>query len=57
MATIEADGSAGFSPAERETVLEILQECADSLAVYQNTLRQSATANVFPEIGYVERIA
>ncbi|XP_032682368.1 dynein regulatory complex protein 9 isoform X2 [Odontomachus brunneus] len=52
MATIEADGSAGFSPAEREALLEVLDECADSLAVYQNTLRQLATvANAFPEIG------
>lgn len=57
MSTIEADRPAGFSPAEREAVLGVLEECADSLAVYQNTLGQPAIANAFPEIGYVERIA
>ncbi|EFN76088.1 IQ domain-containing protein G [Harpegnathos saltator] len=57
MATIEADSPAGLSPAERDAVLEILKECADSLAVYQNTLRQPATADAFLEIGlYVGNI-
>lgn len=52
---------AGFSSAVREVVLEVLEECADSLAVYQNILRQQSTTrddatNIFPNVEYVERI-
>lgn len=58
-ASIEANSSARFSPAVREAVLEVLEECADSLAVYQNTLQQqSATrddaTNIFSDVKYVE---
>ncbi|XP_071630090.1 dynein regulatory complex protein 9 [Temnothorax longispinosus] len=54
-ASIGVTSPAGFSPAEREVVLEVLEECADSLAVYQNTLRQqSATrddaTNIFSNV-------
>ncbi|XP_072745451.1 dynein regulatory complex protein 9 [Anoplolepis gracilipes] len=37
---MEAESTVKFSPAEREIVLEVLEECADSLVVYHNTLRQ-----------------
>ncbi|XP_012533374.1 dynein regulatory complex protein 9 [Monomorium pharaonis] len=52
---MEAESPAGFSPAVREALLEILEECADSLAVYQNILRQQSVirdnANtVFPNV-------
>lgn len=51
----------GFSPAVREVVLEVLEECADSLAIYQNILRQQSTTrddaiNIFPNVGYVKRM-
>lgn len=52
---------AGFSPAMREVVLEVLGECADSLAVYQNILLQQSSTrddavNIFPNVEYVERV-
>lgn len=55
---MESESQAGLSPAEREIVLKILEECSDSLAIYQNTLKQQRkdAVNVFPEIEYVERI-
>ncbi|CAL1684547.1 unnamed protein product [Lasius platythorax] len=53
-ALIKAKSSVKFSPAERETVLEVLEECADSLVVYHNTLRQQPmggdAANFYPEV-------
>ncbi|KAM0728670.1 Dynein regulatory complex protein 9 [Formica fusca] len=54
-ASMEAESSVKFSPAEREAVLEVLEKCVDSLVVYHNTLRQqpemrSDTANFYPEI-------
>lgn len=61
-ASTEVTSPAGFSPVVREVVLEVLEECADSLAVYQNILRQQSatrddTANIFPNVEYVvERI-
>lgn len=56
---MESDSPAGFSLAEREIVLKILEECADSLDIYQNTLERrtgSAVNAVLPEIEYVERM-
>lgn len=58
---IEAESSVKFSPAEREAILEVLEECEDSLVVYHNTLRQQAmmggeVANFYPEVEYVERV-
>lgn len=60
-ASVEAESSVKFSPAEREAVLEVLEECADSLVVYHYTLRQqlemrSDTANFYPDTEYVEWI-
>ncbi|XP_011881410.1 PREDICTED: IQ domain-containing protein G [Vollenhovia emeryi] len=54
-ASTGATSPAGFSPAVREVVLEVLEGCADSLAVYQNVLRQQSTTrddatNVFPNV-------
>ncbi|XP_029158250.1 dynein regulatory complex protein 9 [Nylanderia fulva] len=58
-ALIEVESSVKFSPAEREAVLEVLEECADSLAVYHNTLRQQPVmegevANFYPEVDISE---
>lgn len=60
-ASIEAKNSATFSPVEREAVLEILEECADSLIIYHNTLGQKPmmrgdAVNFYPKIEYVQRI-
>lgn len=60
-ASIEAKNSATFSPAEREAILEILEECADSLIIYHNTLGQQPVmrgdaVNFYPKIEYVQRI-
>lgn len=57
----EAESPAGFSPAVREILLEVLEECANSLAIYQNILRQQSVmrddANtIFPNAEYVKRI-
>lgn len=59
--SIEAKNSATFSSAEREAVLEILEECADSLIIYHNTLKQQPVmrgdaVNFHPKIEYVQRI-
>lgn len=59
--SIGATSPAGFSPAVREVVLEVLEECADSLAVYQNILLQQSSTrddviNIFPNVEYVERV-
>ncbi|XP_011065755.1 PREDICTED: IQ domain-containing protein G isoform X2 [Acromyrmex echinatior] len=54
--SIGSKSIAGFSATVCEVVLEVLQECADSLAVYQNILRQQSTiedddaTNIFPNV-------
>ncbi|KAG5320442.1 DRC9 protein, partial [Pseudoatta argentina] len=52
--SIGSKSAAGFSTV-CEAVLEVLQECADSLAVYQNILQQSTiedddATNIFPNV-------
>ncbi|KYQ56375.1 hypothetical protein ALC60_04783 [Trachymyrmex zeteki] len=61
--SIGSKSAAGFSPAVCEAVLEVLEECADSLAVYQNILRQQSmtkdddATNIFPNFNlYVSGI-
>ncbi|KAL6254871.1 hypothetical protein P5V15_014213 [Pogonomyrmex californicus] len=54
-ASTGAESPAGLSPLVREIILEILEECSNSLAIYQNILRQqSATrddaAGIFPDV-------
>lgn len=40
MATLGADGSSGLSPAERQAILALLEEYANALAIYHNTLEK-----------------
>jgi len=59
--SIRSKSAAGFSPTVCEAILEVLEECADSLTVYQNILRQQSTidddaTNIFPNVKYVLRI-
>ena len=58
--SIRSKSAAGFSPTVCEAILEVLEECADSLSVYQNILQQSTidndATNIFPNVKYVLRI-
>lgn len=40
MATLAADGSSRFSPAERPAILAALEEFTNALAIYHGTLRK-----------------
>ncbi|XP_076686738.1 dynein regulatory complex protein 9 [Andrena cerasifolii] len=40
MATLRADGSSGLSPVERQAILALLEEYANALAIYHNTLEK-----------------
>ena len=40
MATLAADGSSRFSPAERPAILAALEEFTNALAIYHSTLRK-----------------
>jgi len=61
--SIGAESPAELSPLMREAVLEVLEECADSLTIYQNILQQQSLnntrddiTNIFPNVEYVVRI-
>lgn len=42
MATLAANGSSQFSPAERPAILAALEEFTNALAIYHSTLRKPA---------------